>query len=168
MAKCEKFLREQEPLMMKIEIPRPVTCLTVLALTTVTFSDCKWGYAAQPMDAIQVDADFVPYVLAPMLSLVPSPYADPASLNNPLGVDQWVTPRSDAMRAVVSHNVSHHTTTALDANTNEHAPKIASPPAGDFTLTAQITTSIEQSTKEVSPWKNSFVMTDARSLNRRR
>lgn len=147
--------------MMKIDFSRPATYLTVFALATLAVSDCKLGQAAQPADAIQVDAYFVPSLLTPMSPLVPSPYAELASLNNPLGIEQSSTsPRSEAIRSVVSLSPSHAATATLDASAKEPAPKIALPHAGDFTLTAQMTISIEPSIKQIAPVKNSLAMTE--------
>lgn len=144
--------------MMKIRFSRHTTHLTILALSTLTVSNAKLSHAAQPRDAIQVDAYFASYVLTSMSSLVPSPYADQASLNNPLGVEQPVSPRSDAMRSVVSQAPSQAATASLTASTKEPASKIVLPQARDFTLTAQMTTDIEQSTEEIAPVKNSLAM----------
>jgi hypothetical protein len=144
--------------MMKIEFPRLATHLTVLALSTLTVSNAKFGHAAQPIDAIQVDAYFIPRVLTSMSSLVPSPYADPDSLNNPLGVEQTASPRNEAMRSVVSQSPSQPATASLAASTKEPASKITLPQARDFTLTAQMTTSIERPTNQIAPPNNSFAM----------
>jgi hypothetical protein len=144
--------------MMKINLSRHTTYLTILTLSTFTVSSAQIGHAAQPRDAIQVDSSFVPYVLSSMSSLVPSPYADPASVNNPLGVEQPVSPRNDAMRSVVSQGPPQLATASLAVSTKEPAPKISLPQAYDFTLTAQMTSCIEQSPEEGAPVKNSLAM----------
>lgn len=146
--------------MTNFKLTHSISTHLTLTFATLAFTNGHLSHAEEAnthassrtasLRVMKIDPHMLPALLPPMSKLVSSPYSDVSAIDNPLGVEQRVSTKSDVMRAVISRQESTSPTTpSLEESFNAESasPKIRLPRASDFMLTSPLSFQVEQPAK---------------------